>query len=88
MKKPTLSFWNVRLPWSDMLVGFIISALAMPVFAAASLLGRKLLTNPGVNIADFLVYMLIGYWGHFVVTLAACLLVARWLRWVRLRKKN
>ena len=28
MKKPTLSFWNVRVPWIDMLVCFIISALA------------------------------------------------------------
>ena len=61
MKKPTLSFWNVRVPWIDMLVCFIISALAMPGFAAVSSLGRKLLANPGLDFANFLVYMLIGY---------------------------
>jgi hypothetical protein len=88
MKKPTLSFWNVGVPWIDILVCFIISAMAMPGFAAASPLGRKLLANPGLNFADFLVYLLIGYWGHFVVTLAVCLLVARWLRWISQRKKN
>jgi hypothetical protein len=76
MKKPTLSFWNVRLPWIDMLVCFIISVLAMPGFAAVSPLGRKLLANPGFNFADFLVYLLIGYGAHFVLTLAFTLLLA------------
>jgi hypothetical protein len=88
MKKPTLSFWNASVPWIDMLVCFIISALAMAGFAAASPLGRKLLANPGLDFADFLVYLLIGFWGHFVVALAVCLLAARWLRWVSQRKKN
>ncbi|MBE3038088.1 MAG: hypothetical protein IMZ62_04675 [Chloroflexi bacterium] len=49
------------MPWIDMLVCFIISALAMPGFAAVSSLGRKLLANLGLDFANFLVYMLIGY---------------------------
>jgi hypothetical protein len=60
----------------------------MAGFAAASPLGHKLLANPGLDFADFLVYMLIGFWGHFVVALAVCLLAVRWLRWVSQRKKN
>ena len=86
MKKP-LSFWDVRITWSDGLVCGGLALLVMVGLAAASPLGRILLASPWLNFADFIVYMLIGYWGHFVVALAVCLLAARWLRWVRQKRK-
>ena len=87
MKKP-LSFWDASVYWSDGLVCSGLAALATAGFAAVSPLGRMLFASPWLNFADFLVYLLIGYWGHFVVVMAVCLLAARWLRWVRQRKKN
>ena len=85
MKKPLL-FWGASIYWSDGLVCGGLAALITAGFAAASPLGRMLLVSPWLNFADFLVYLLIGYWGHFVITLAVCLLAARWLRWVREKK--
>jgi hypothetical protein len=87
MKKP-LSFWDARIYWSDGLVCGGLAALAMVGFAATSPLGRMLLASPWLNFADFLVYTLIGYWGHFVVTFACTLLLARARHWASLRNKK
>lgn len=88
MKKPGLSFWDVRLSWVDGAVCALLAALAMAGSAAASPLGRKLLAKPGFDPADFLVYMLISYWGYFIVTFTVALLLARARRWVSQRKKG
>lgn len=84
--KKTLSFWDAKIYWSDGLVCGGLAVLVTAGLAAASPLGRMLLASPWLNFADFLVYLLIGYWGFFVVALAVCLLAARWLRWSREKK--